>query len=61
MKIMNNSKVNLTISGINILNSGDDNAGLGVSMGSEVTIMGGSADSLNATGGYRGAGIGGGY
>lgn len=51
---------NLTLNGMNTLKSGSNNAGLRVPAGAELVITQGSAGTLNATGGYQGAGIGGG-
>ena len=55
-----NATLNLTLEGNNTLKSGLYRAGLQVEDGASVNIMGGSGDTLNATGGEYGAGIGGG-
>jgi len=59
-EIKNNSKVNLTLSGTNTLASTGYRAGLEVSYGNSLTITGATPnDTLDATGGDFGAGIGG--
>ncbi len=55
------SKVELTISGVNSITSGNNRAGLEVPTGTELTILGKDSDKLTAQGGYYAAGIGGGY
>ena len=60
MEINNNSKAKITLVGTSVLKSGHQVAGLGVSLGNELIIGEESTGSLTATGGYYGAGIGGG-
>lgn len=54
------SKVALTLSGANSLQSGSDRAGLEVPEGAELVVSGSAADTLNVNGGDYAAGIGGG-
>lgn len=58
--IQGSATVNLTLSNDNTLISGTDRAGLQVPYGSTLNITGTYADRLTATGGDKGAGIGGG-
>ena len=51
----------VTLSGASVLKSGYYQAGLSVPEGAALFLTGGEADSLSATGGGYGAGIGGGY
>lgn len=51
--------VNLTLTGTNTLESGQDAAGLHVPEGAALTVTEGSSGSLTADGGYSAAGIGG--
>jgi hypothetical protein len=60
LDVQANATLNLTLKGSNSLKSGGDNAGLQLRAGVSVVVNGGEADSLVATAGYRGAGIGGG-
>ena len=55
-----NGTANITLSGSNLLTSASARAGLEVPENAECTIMGGSSDTLTATGGNYSAGIGGG-
>ena len=61
LAISGSSVVELTLSGSSSLISGSNRAGLEVPLGTELTILGTPADSLNVTGGQCAAGIGGGY
>jgi hypothetical protein len=58
---MTGATVNLTLLGTNSLKSANDRAGLQVPEGASLTITANSTGSLEAVGGYNGAGIGGGY
>ncbi|MDR1368669.1 MAG: hypothetical protein LBJ72_00890 [Dysgonamonadaceae bacterium] len=58
--IADGATVNLTLSGNNVLKSGDKKAGLEVPDGTTLRITGTSGDKLEATGNF-GAGIGGSY
>jgi hypothetical protein len=60
-EISNNSTVNLTLEGTNTLRSGQYKTGLEVAQGATLVFTKESTGSLTATGGYDGAGIGGGY
>jgi hypothetical protein len=55
-----NSTVNLTLAGVNVLRSGTNRAGLQVHSSSTLVITEASTGSLEAIGGNRSAGIGGG-
>lgn len=57
--IQNTAIANITLVGVNVLTSGDENAGLQVQSGATVVIDG--EGSLDATGSRNAAGIGGGY
>jgi len=57
--ITGNSTVNLTLEGDNILTSGYERAGIEMASTATLTIDGTDKDSLTATGGHNGAGIGG--
>jgi uncharacterized repeat protein (TIGR02543 family) len=61
---MTGATVNLTLTGTNVLKSGEYKAGLQAPNGAELVIdkaTNDAIDKLTATGGYHGAGIGGGY
>jgi hypothetical protein len=57
---LSGATVNLTLTGSNILASGDSRAGIHAPWGSTLEISANSTGSLDATGGNGGAGIGGG-
>ena len=57
--IASGASVNLTLSSVNTLRSGSGHAGLEVPRGTSVNIAGADEDSLEASGGEAGAGIGG--
>jgi hypothetical protein len=56
---MSDSAVNLTLTGSNVLKSGQNKAGIHTTSGSILVITVASTGSLNVTGGSSGAGIGG--
>jgi hypothetical protein len=58
---MTGATVTLTLEGANTLKSGENKAGLEVPVDAALTITANSTGSLEAVGGYSGAGIGGGY